>query len=156
MAVVGRIIMLAGWFLILLAAFGPAIGWAVNLGGIFPGIFLLFLGGILRRRAEQRTSVEEVEAPTQPPRPLATQRPPRRQPPPPPPEPVVRHVEPEEAPETESSADLMERILSTGTDSAGDQEVVAEPTVTIDTGEFKPRSSAEMIARARSRWNRTG
>lgn len=146
----GRILQIIGWIWVAFGFFGPT----VNLPGIpwFPGFILVFISRILRanaRRREPDLHHADAETPTpnvarRPDPPKPQERP--SQTPKPPPQPVV--VEPSRG---EIEARLFESMneMSDGADPAEVDELL-EQINQMD----RPKSSAEMIAEARERWNK--
>ena len=147
MAVLGRILQILGWLWVAFGVFGPLldlpnISW-------FPGLILVFLSRIVRTQVARRSRAEEqddtpipnVERPPDPPK---TQS--RPAPAAPQPTPVV--VEP--------SRQEIEQVLL---DSMREKADVPDPVVVdqlsshVDDVE-RPKTSAEMIAEARQRWNK--
>lgn len=152
MSSLGRVIGWVGWLWVLAGIFGPAIGLPQL--NIFPGFIFVLVGRAFRQRGE-RKPMEPLgagEAPEVPERPLLTdlRRPapaPRRA------EPLMFEPEPEKVPKPQSRDDHIEQILPPGSELATD-EMMEPPAVEIP--EATPLSSAEMIARARDRYNRKG
>jgi hypothetical protein len=158
MAVLGRILQAIGWLWVLAGFFGNFINLPV--GNIVPGIILLFIARVVRAQAGRRERAEGPEdvLATQS-VPTDTQTAPRRVPSMrPPPEP---RVEPAPTPSRHASAEpersrseALEKILLAGNaleEDLGSTEV--EIPVELAEGEVR-LSSAEMIARARQRWDR--
>lgn len=166
MAVLGRILQIVGWLWIGASFFGNFID--LPNFGFFPGLILVFVSRILRVQSRRRQPSEDEEGPvdvdvaTPTPRPLYTERskqtagtaqtepvtrapsksaPPRSQ---------VVWPKDEIGSETEPD-DLIEKILVAGFEPADDKsdKPGLEPTY-----EGKPLTSAEMIERARQRWDR--
>jgi hypothetical protein len=146
-----RALGIVGWLWFITGFVGPMFGF--DLFNIFPGLVLIFISRMMARAARTRIPEEAEESPA-PERVLNTDRP---TPPPPRPEPVVRHHQPEPQPRPETEPvrdDILNRILLAGRE-AEDETVVHEEASPPDEG-TTPRTSAEMIAQARKRWDRRG
>jgi hypothetical protein len=158
MAALGRILQIVGWFWVVGGFLAPMAGYErIN---ILPGLVLIFGARAIRRQAASRREPDEepaTAAEEAPQRILNTERISR---PAPPPEPIVRYREAEEqaADEIEEtmpeSDDLIERITSASRDRETDPVVPA--AMAGDRVPDTRLSSAEMIARARERWDRKG
>lgn len=169
MAALGRILQLAGWAWLALGFVGPRL-FGIDTGfGVFPGLILIFIARAVRTAAARRElpelqSDEEAQPESVEPAPverqLNTER--QREAPPPPPEPVTIYTEPEPVPESQprpepepvpepmSSDELLERIALAGRTASEDPVDADEPAGPTSTA----MSSAEMIARARKRWDK--
>lgn len=150
MSSLGRVIGWIGWLWVVAGILGPAIGLPQL--NVFPGFILVLVGRVFRQRRERQPmeSLGVGEAPEVPERPLLTDvrrsaPAPRRA------EPLVYRAEPE--PEPPSRDDQLEQILSPRPEVEID-EVMEAPAAEVP--EDTPLSSAEMIARARDRYNRKG
>lgn len=156
MAAFGRILQIVGWFWVVGGILAPMAGYErIN---ILPGLILIFGARAIRRRASRREEPDEgpvTEAEEAPQRILNTERLSR---PAPPPEPIVRYREAEEQAADEFEAisaesdELIERITSADRDREPDP--VVPPAMARDRVPDSRLSSAEMIARARQRWDR--
>lgn len=154
MRAIGRILQVIGWIWIAAGFIGPIFG--LDVGSFFPGIIVLFVSRFLRgQTARQEKEDEQVEASEQtkasPPvqgRPVPTPASP-----PPRPEPVV--VKSFDPPEMEPESSLEDvRAEVAGIFAATLSGESADSDVSRPEGEFRPKSSAEMIAEARRRWNK--
>jgi hypothetical protein len=136
--------------------FGPLVGLPDGIN-FFPGVVLVFVSRLIRVQASRKSPQEtETEPEPAPQRILNTerrpQRPARRLPeaqtvePPSPPQPA-----PASEPTEEPEEDLLEKILPAGREVMDD---MAELPGEEDVGS-RPMSSAEMIARAKRRWDRS-
>lgn len=171
MTALGRILQVIGWLWIALGFFGPAINFPDV--SVFPGIIILFISRVIRKQSRQTTrEEEEIEQATSQsdiPRMLNTDRTPRPAPEPTPiPEPLmVPDLEPVPNPKTtyepkpkpkmepiaEEKSELLERVLLASEKMVEKSHEPAYPKRSAD-GEDGPLTSAEMIARAHSRWDR--
>ena len=158
MAAFGRILQIVGWFWVVGGVLAPMAGYErIN---ILPGLILIFGARAIRRQAASRQEPDEepvTEAEEAPQRILNTERVSR---PAPPPEPIVRYREAEEQAADEFAAissesdELIERMTSPSRDRETDPDVPA--AMAGDRVPDTRLSSAEMIARARERWDRKG
>ena len=156
MAALGRIFLIVGFIWLFAALFGEEFGLPPL--GILPAIVFIFLGRALRRQARRRASDEtlpdqpqtRVETPEPVERPLNTERQQTPLPPPPPPR-VARTPEPDAMEEVSERNELLEKILA-----SDDALKRSGPKTTPDADkDHKPlKTSAEMIAEARKRWDR--
>lgn len=165
MAILGRVLQVVGWLWIAASFFGNFID--LPNFGFFPGLILVFASRILRFQSRRRQPGEDDREPvetaveTPGPRQLYTERSkqtagtsqtqpvPRASPKPAPAKPTVVWPKDEAGPEAERD-DLIEKILVAGSELADDKDMpTLEPTY-----EGKPLTSAEMIERARQRWDR--
>lgn len=169
MAAIGRILQVIGWFWFLAGIVGPAFDFdTVN---PFPGLVLIFIARIFRTRARSEMPKGTADGQT-PPQPEPVEAPgpqPAQQAPPfPPSRPEPRPTaEPEPEPQYERPVDerneLLERIAAAGRQAApepavseprpqgtGSRSEETKPTEAVR----KPMTSAEMIARARERFDR--
>ena len=143
-----------GWGWIILGIVGGAFGLdGVN---IFPGFILLFVGRAIGRGSRGRDPEEveetvEEEAPA--PRPLNTDRVVARPEPPRAPE---RELAIEEVADEDERRETLERILDAGLAAAAADERTSSDDGPTDRDDVTraPISSAEMIDRARKRWDR--
>ena len=170
MAAIGRILQVIGWLWFIAGFVGPIFGFeTVN---PFPGLVLIFIARIFRTRARSEMPPGPADGQPQPqPQPVEPPRPQPRQETSPPSPPKLPEAGPKAAPKPEPEYErpvderneLLERIAAAGRDAAA-EPAVAEPK-RQDTGSRKeesepvdasrePMSSAEMIARARKRWDR--
>lgn len=161
MQVLGRILQVVGWLWVAAGFFGPALNLPFDLN-FFPGIILVFISRILRAQAARYGGDEE-----EPVTPASTRQPVEVQRPAPRPQPERRpRPEPREAETTSADAEanrqeMLEQILITGTEVAEEEASPApeaEPAEIEETdhsGSSGPMSSAEMIAQARKRWNKS-
>jgi hypothetical protein len=158
MAAFGRILQIVGWFWVVGGFLAPMAGYErIN---ILPGLILIFGARAIRRQAASRREPDEELATADeeaPQRILNTERISR---PAPPPEPIVRYREAEEQVGDESAAisaesdELTERMRPANRDRESDPIVPA--AMAGDRAPDPRLSSAEMIARARERWDRKG
>ena len=140
MAALGRILQVVGWLWVAFGFFGPMLG----LPGVpwFAGLILVFVSRVVRARAAQmeREAYEDdtlrpnVERKADPPKTRTS------------PAPVV--VEP-------SRTEIEQRLVATMRDEIDtpDQADVDELLAQIKDVD-RPKTSAEMIAEARQRWNK--
>ena len=167
MAILGRILQFVGWLWIGASFFGNFID--LPNFGFFPGLILVFLSRLIRTQAKRQERAKEADEPigatpeSSLPRPLYTERS-KQTPEAAKPEPVTRTapkaspvrqqvVWPKEESGAEPERDsLSEEILVAGSELADDK--AAEGPVLEPSYEGKPLTSAEMIARARQRWDR--
>lgn len=151
---VGRLLTTLGWAWVILGIVGGAFG--LEQFNIFPGFILLFVGRAIRRGAREQEPQgqedEAVEAEAPKPRPLNTDR---VVPPPAPrtesdPKVVV------ELPDEDERRDALEKILESGlaASAARDDRAAEDLALDFEEGVHGPISSAEMIERARKRWDR--
>lgn len=151
---VGRLLTTLGWAWVILGIVGGAFG--LERFNIFPGFILLFVGRAIRRggreREPQDQEDEAVEAEAPRPRPLNTDR--VVLPPAPRPDPEPKVVV--EMPNEEERREALEKILETGlaASAAHDERAAEDLALDLDEGVHGPISSAEMIERARKRWDR--
>lgn len=163
MTALGRILQVIGWLWIAVGFFGPI----VNLPdvSVFPGIIVLFISRVIRKQGQQAERRDEADEPLeeQPePRILNTERQYRPAPEPRPrleEEPVVIAQEEQE----EGRDGLLERVLLAGkavtTDEMAQDPVepqnteIQYPEIDLESG--ARLTSAEMIARAHRRWDRS-
>ena len=118
----------------------------------FPALGLIFAGRVVTRRAKRRSmddvveTSRPVESPRPPPRPARPQ-PPRRDP--------VRTTQPKAAtPDpAQVEADLEKALAAYRVEPESVAPDVAKPIV-IEPGELAPKTSAEMIEEAHSRWKK--
>ncbi|HEU4320065.1 MAG TPA: hypothetical protein VFS66_08280 [Acidimicrobiia bacterium] len=147
MAALGRILQIIGWLWVAFGVLGPMFG----LPGFpwFAGLILLLISRVVRARASQMerdalgddTPVPNVERTPDPPKTRANPAPMTARP-----APIV--VEP-------SRTEIEQKLVATMRDEIDttDQDEVDELLAQIhDVG--RPKSSAEMIAEARQRWNK--
>ncbi|MFZ0015187.1 MAG: hypothetical protein WAL25_13860 [Acidimicrobiia bacterium] len=159
MAALGRVLQVVGWIWVAVGFFGPVVGLPDGIN-FLPGVILVFVSRLLRVQAERNAPREtEAEPEPAPQRILNTERRPQRpaprppetqpaRPPPPSPDPMpVPTPEPLEEPRE----DVLEKIFLAGNDVVDE---VAELPADDDVGS-RPMSSAEMIARAKRRWDRS-
>lgn len=167
MALLGRILQFVGWLWIGASFFGNFID--LPSFGFFPGLILVFVSRLLRVQAKRQQRADEpeesAEAPPEvpAPRPLYTERS-KETAEPTKPEPGARSatksapakpqvVWPKDETVREIERDdLVEKILVAGSELA-DEKTSGLPTLE-PSYEEKPLTSAEMIARARQRWDR--
>jgi hypothetical protein len=140
MAFIARLIQGAGWLWIATGIAGQIFGFADI--GWFPGIILVFIARVLRAQTSRQPRSEETPASTAPERPLNTERSqePTREPSPEPvvvtePAVVIEPVEPRKPVVTE-------------------REPIEVPQVVLEPSQRSVKSSEEMIAEARRRWDR--
>lgn len=160
MAAIGRILQLAGWLWFVAAIFAPALELNLPEISIFPAIVLIFAGRALRGQARRRggdadhssppdfQSEEEEEE-----RPLNTERQPT-----PPPVRIERSPPREDrSAEVTEHNEMLERILaSRGVEDAESTDASAQlPTGETGLDPKYPKSSAELVAEARKRWDRS-
>lgn len=156
----GRILQVVGWLWIVAGFLGPIFEFeSVN---PLLGLILVFIARIIRARA--RSEMPPLETQPEPQTESSDgARAERRQrtPPPPParqehPAPTAPQPETEPRQSAEERDDLLERIALAGREA---DEDIAEPDLgdlqTEGTETRTPMSSAEMIARARRRWDRS-
>ena len=165
MAALGRILQIAGW-LWLIGSFAGSILGLIGLNPL-PGIILVFVARVIRNQANtgempelgEQPSVEQQQRPA--PQPVET---PRQRAPSPSPEPYVvetpSHREPAPEPQLDPKPGprrrLLEEFVGLDPDSEDDDasgETAMPPDQMTDTGERRPMSSAEMLARAHERWD---
>lgn len=167
MAAAGRILQVIGWLAFIAGFAGPALGYE-SVSPI-PGLILIFIARMLRSRARSEMPPGPAGKQTEPqPQPVETPPfQPRQQAPAP-----TRHtespsIEAKTEPKQERPVDernqLLERIALAGRDAA-EEPAVPEPEELSTLSDEKeplrpdeartPMSSAEMIARARERWDR--
>lgn len=173
MTALGRLLQVIGWLWIAVGFLGPIVN--IPDVSVFPGIIILFASRVIRKLGEQagreERDAEQVEE-QEPSRPLNTERsqPPvmeRKTPEPeliPPERPRQRPVPapeenattvPSSATEPEERTDLSNRVLLTGGRTTDKPKRPVYPTKTASAPEQEaPLTSAEMIARARRRWDR--
>jgi hypothetical protein len=167
MAAIGRILQIIGWLWFIAGFVGPVFDFeSVN---PFPGLVLIFIARIFRARArsEMPPGPGDVGAEPQPAQVETRRSQPRQQTPLPPKRVETPPVEkPNPEPRLERPVDerneLLERIAMAGRETA---EEPANPRLekkgaTLEEGDDEPSdvvkpqmSSAEMIARARKRWD---
>lgn len=140
-----------GWIWIAAGFVGPIFG--LDVGSFFPGIIVLFVSRFLRgQTARQEKEDEQEEASEQ-----AKASPPvqRRPAPTPAPRPEPVAVKSFDPPEMESESSLEDvRAEVAGIFAATLSGESADSDASRPEGEFRPKSSAEMIAEARRRWNK--
>ena len=167
MAVLGRILQVIGWLWVIAGVVGPAL----NLPSVsfFPGIIIVFASRILRTQAARSAPQPDLDSDAPPlepfPRPLNTERPRPAEPPAQPrPGPTAQtrppakqapkvtwpKDEPKPGPEREES---LEKILLAAGELADEVDEAVSDMVEPDTSS-SPMTSAEMIARAKQRWDR--
>jgi len=167
MAAIGRIFQVIGWLWFIAGVVGPVFDFeSVN---PFPGLVLIFVARIFRARArsEMPPGPGDVAAEPQPAQVEAPRSQPRQQTPLPPKRvetPPVEQTKPEprlERPVDERN-ELLERIAMAGRETADEpaHPRLEKKGVTVEKADQKPSdvvkppmSSAEMIARARKRWD---
>jgi len=164
MAALARIVQMVGWLWVIAGLVLPALGLADP--SFFPGVILIFIARALRAQAARHAPPEEPEEQiVEAERVLNTERT-RPQPiptpaktPQPGPSQDSRKTEQEpvaDALKRTARDDLIERIAMAGREAGERSPEVAKSDVTTPTtGEERqgPMSSAEMIARARKRWD---
>lgn len=169
MAALGRILQIAGWLWVLAGIAGSMFDFeSVN---VFPGFVLIFIARILRARSRSEMPPAPGESPEESqPASSGSGRPePLQQTPPPAPARVERKTPPAPKLEPESESEpepkrpvqerneLLERLASASREAAKGpagvdlDETESEPVEDTRT----PMSSAEMIAQARQRWDRS-
>lgn len=164
MAALGRVLQLVGWMWVIAGFLLPAFGLAR--ANVFPGFVLIFIARALRSQAARQAPPEEVEEAPAPPELIPNVERPREErkpapvvtppvtgtaPPTPPTQPG-----PVEVPAQPSKRDdLIEKI------AARREEIVEEvherpapmgPDLTLERP--APKTSAEMIAEAKKRWDK--
>lgn len=164
MAAMGRILQIVGWLWFAAGIVGGMVGY--DSISVFPGLVLIFIARIFRARARSEMppapgegQAEQHQERTEP------RQPERRQPAPasPPPAPTYTTPDPEPEPEMEPKRpvqernELLERIALAGRDVAEEPPPAKSENVEpkSDEGAKTPMSSAEMIAQARRRWDRS-
>lgn len=167
MAILGRILQFVGWLWVAASFFGNFIDIPDFGFGFFPGLILVFVSRVLRTQAKRQQRAEDADpAETTPqtpaPRPLYTERSKQTA------EPAKKSASgaPKKSapvtsqvvwPKDESVAepereDVIEKILVAGSDLA--EQKTEDVSILEPTYDGKPLTSAEMIARARQRWDR--
>lgn len=160
MAALGRILQIVGWLWVAVGFLGPILGLPFGIN-VLPGVIVLFISRLFRVQAARNAPAEiepEPEPAPAPERILNTDR--ERHPPTPPvttkaEQAKSRTMETEpifKPKETESRDDMLEQILLAG------REVADEPGELPDPAPLDgdpPMSSAEMIARAHKRWDKS-
>lgn len=151
---VGRLLTTLGWAWVILGIVGGAFG--LEQFNIFPGFILLFVGRAIRRGAREQEPQgqedEAVEAEAPKPRPLNTDR----VVPPPAPRTESQPKVEVELPDEDERRDALEKILESGlaASAARDDRAAEDLALDFEEGVHGPISSAEMIERARKRWDR--
>lgn len=157
MAALGRVLQVIGW-LWLISGFVLPMFNLPDLG-FFPGLILVFVARILRRQADRQqlpdTSMGPVEPSETPPQPAS-----REIRPAPTPEPARRLPPPVLDPEPDRDV-VLEQVVLEAADRVDEVEMMADDAEmpASDPGDdllATPKSSAEMIADARKRWNKPG
>jgi hypothetical protein len=169
MAAVGRILQIIGWLWFIAGIVGPIFDFeSVN---PFPGLVLIFVARVFRTRARSEMPQRPADTQMEPqPQPVETARPEPRQPTPPPaaPKPTEPRSseaksEPKQERPVEERNQLLERIALAARETAEEPAVPELEKQSTQSKEREPTrpeevrapmSSAEMIARARQRWDR--
>lgn len=168
MAALGRWLRIVGW-LWFIAGFAASVADVADIG-FFPGLILVFVGRMLRaqaRRQESEQTPDQVSAEQQP-RPLNTERTHTNPAPETAPQPVVRTppvlptpTPPPVFPDVDAEAEekaTRDKLFSTmgaaASSSGGDDPISRIDDAVKEGSEKETLTSAEMIARARERWDR--
>ena len=155
MSALGRILQAIGWIWVIAGFAGPFGGFDV--GGALPGVILIFVARVLRTQAARRSPEDLTLEPDQPTRVLNTDRPPTAKPAPsPPPRSYPLPALPVEAPASSAGDDPLTRFLAGGDEPEPNKETTpsdSTPSVSPAAADDKPKTSAELIAEARRRWD---
>lgn len=160
MAILGRLLQVIGWIWVAIGFFGPLVNLPFDLN-FFPGIIIVFVARILRTQAARNTpeqgETQVLEEQAQP-RVLNTERskvpePAKR----PRPEPAGSGP-PKPKPEAIRQEKLDEILAATTERATGPDSSETETPEMVEPppSDSPPRmSSAEMVAQARKRWNKS-
>lgn len=169
MAILGRVLQVIGWLWIAASVLGNFVAIDIPELNFFPGLILVFVSRVLRTQNRRRQPIEVTAGEATPtpgaptPRPLNTERlqepqqvvgpaktrtPPAKSPPPAKSEVVWPNDHSAGTPERE---DLIDQILVAGSEL---ERQKAEIPNLEPSHDGKQLTSAEMIARARQRWDR--
>lgn len=160
MGVLGRILQVVGWLWVVAGFFGPIAGFSV--GSFLPGLIILFVARVLRTQAARRQRMEEDDQTVERPRVARSARPPS---PATRPKPVAmptktsnetrdetRSDDQSESPPSSDRQETLEQIFLAGRELEDEDEPPESLLGGDDTA--IPLTSAEMIARARARWDK--
>ena len=159
MSALGRILQAIGWIWVIAGFAGPFGGFDV--GGALPGVILIFIARVLRTQAARKIPEDVAFEPEQSTRILNTDRAPTATPAAAPPPPVLQpRVHPTPVPPiTEPPAgddDPLTRFLAGDGEPGPTEETTpsdSTPSVSSESADDKPKTSAELIAEARRRWD---
>jgi len=146
MAVVGRILQVLGWLWVAFGFFGPLLDLP-NISWL-PGFVLVFVSRILRTQAARNSKAEEIEDDTPVPNVERKPDPPKVQTRPAPvaPKPTPVVVEPDR--------DEIEKRLFETMQERAEVPALADVDDFLARTDERPKTSAELIAEARQRWNK--
>jgi hypothetical protein len=154
MSALGRILQAIGWIWVIAGFAGPFGGFDV--GGALPGVILIFVARVLRTQAARRSPEDVALEPDEPTRILNTERPTTVTPwaPPVPPVPTMQTQPVAEPPV--SGDDPLTRFLAVGDEPEPTKKTTPSdptPSISPEGADDKPKTSAELIAEARRRWD---
>ncbi len=156
MSALGRILQAIGWVWVIAGFAGHIAGF--DFGGALPGVILIFIARVLRTQAARRSPEDVALELDQPTRVLNTDRPPTATPAaPPPPRSYPTPAPPVEASESSAEDDPLTRFLAGGDEPEPTKEMTRpESTIPVSSEavDVKPKTSEELIAEARRRWDR--
>jgi hypothetical protein len=159
MSALGRILQAIGWVWVIAGFAGPFGGFDV--GGALPGVVLIFIARVLRTQAARKSPEDVALESDEPTRILNTERPtitpPATRPPVVQPRVYPTPTRSVGVPEPSTEDDPLAKFLAGGDEPGPTKETTSPdstPSVSSESADDKPKTSAELIAEARRRWDR--